>query len=73
MFQVGDLVEWALPLDEGKHRPIGIVTAVVHEGEPHREDAFTVDWCYLTPRGVAHSLEMGYCLRAVSRASEGDQ
>ncbi len=73
MFQVGDLVEWALPIDEGKHRPIGIVTAVVHEGEPHREDAFTVDWCYLTPRGTAHSYgELGYCLRVVS-ASECEQ
>ena len=71
MFQVGDLVEWALPLDEGKHRPIGIITAVVHEGEPHREDAFTVQWCHMTPRGTAHSYEMGYCLRTASGVSEG--
>jgi len=72
MFQVGDLVEWALPLDEGKHRPIGIITAVMHEGEPHREDAFAVEWCYMAPRGTAHSFEMGYCLRSVSSVSEGE-
>jgi hypothetical protein len=72
MFQVGDLVEWALPLDEARRRPIGIITAVVHEGEAAREDAFTVEWCYMAPRGVAHSFEMGYCLRVASSVSEGE-
>jgi len=71
MFQVGDLVEWSLPLAEDRRRPIGIITELVNDSTPGREPGFLVEW-FDCPTTTATSYEFAYCLRVVS-ASEREQ
>ena len=85
MFQVGDVIQYEASRKQndipgfvvgivydrrGNRDCLEVQWFDWEPGEPHREDAFTVDWCYLTPRGTAHSFEMGYCLRIASSVSE---
>ena len=72
MFQVGDLVEWSLPLVEDRRRPIGIITELVNDSPPGREPGFMVEW-FDCPTTTATSYEFAYCLRLISEASEREQ
>ena len=71
MFQVGDLVEWSLPLAEDRRRPIGIITELVNDSPPGREPGFMVEW-FDRSTTTATSYEFAYCLRVVS-VSEREQ
>ena len=71
MFQVGDLVEWSLPLAEDRPRPIGIIAELTDNSTPGREPGFLVEWFGLLDAGS--SYEFAYCLRLISEVSGREQ